>query len=66
MKKLTIYTIVFARLSILLIGFILLPVFFLIAIISQIANLYLSFLFAFVASTKTVVADYDNELKSKK
>lgn len=65
MKKLTIYTIVFARLIVLLIGFIFLPVFFLLAIILQIASLYLSSLFTFVTSTKNFIDVSMNELKTK-
>lgn len=65
MKKLIIYSIVFARLIILLVGFVFLPLFFLLAIILQIANLYLSSLFTFAISTKTIISGYDNELNPK-
>lgn len=65
MKKLIIYSIVFARLIVLLIGFVFLPVFFLLAIILQIASLYLASLFTFVTSTKNFIDVSMNELKTK-
>lgn len=65
MKKLTAYVITFARLIVLLIGFVFLPLCFLLAIVGYIANLYLSSLFTFVTSTKNLIAGYDNELKTK-
>lgn len=56
MNKLNIYAILAARAIILLAGFILLPLFFLVYVISLISETYLTSLFSFVTSTKNFIA----------
>lgn len=65
MTKFKIYSEVAARCLILLILFILLPVFFTVYIFTQISELYISGLSSFIADTKLRLASFEQQLKSK-
>jgi hypothetical protein len=65
-NKTLIYSAVFARYIIIILGFIFKPLFALLYALGHIGNIYLTNLTAFIHTTKQQIAYYDQQLKKDK